>query len=128
MRVFGPFSFLNRLHSFAFLKPIFLIFLLSGVACTGAGCSFDTAQPQFFFTQTNSIEANASAPDTIRSGASSFGNPTGSSWGVYSGARGQTAPSPSGSYVYLGDREPVAEGTQAKRYATSGITYPARQQ
>jgi hypothetical protein len=111
MRVFGPFSFLNRFCPSRFLRKTYSTFLVFGVACASAGCSSSHAGPQILFSKTGAVAGNfcTTQSDAIRSS-----DLTAPGWGGYSGTRGQTAPLRSETYVYRGDREPTAERSRTQ--------------
>jgi len=114
MRAFGPLLFFSGIFLPANFKHLYSIVLLSGVACAAAGCASAPAEPQLFLWQSRSIEADASNPPASQSGASLFSEPVEGGWGLYSGARGQTVPPQSETYVYRGAGTANAEVARAQ--------------
>jgi hypothetical protein len=113
MRICNAFSLFNDSRSLAFFKHIYSILFLSGVTVFTTGCSSYPAQPQFSLWNTGPSD---SAPSSYA--AQSFmplsDNSTASGWGSYSGARGQSVPQGSETYVYRGDRDRREEVTRAQ--------------
>jgi hypothetical protein len=109
----NAFSLFKDSGSLAFFKHIYSILFLSGVTVFTADCSSYPAQPQFSLWNAGPSDG-APSSSTTQSSIPLSDNSTASGWGAYSGARGQSVPQGSETYVYRGDRDRRDEDTRTQ--------------